>query len=150
MPTQTNRTIFYYSGPVSNVRFSAPTVNSTEYAVNVPSNMRIHRSRRISAQKLQTAAGCQNQPRTVQKLWDYRISQWREQRWLSSGLLRHVLWQFTDVSEVLAASIMRATAIRGKNLVQGSMKNRKPVILQNVRSNFEYPNLSHRITVTGN
>jgi hypothetical protein len=33
-------------------------------------------------------------------------------RWLSSGLLRCVVWYFTDVSEVLAASIIRAIALR--------------------------------------
>jgi hypothetical protein len=40
-------------------------------------------------------------------LWDFRFS-WRQVwRWMSSGLLRHVVWwKLTDVSEVLAASII--------------------------------------------
>jgi hypothetical protein len=41
--------------------------------------------------------------------WDLRFSRRRVLRWLSSGLLRRVVWQkFTDVAEVLAASIIRA------------------------------------------
>jgi hypothetical protein len=46
---------------------------------------------------------------TAYNLWDFRISWRRAWRWLSSGLLRRVIWyKFTDVSEVLTASIIRA------------------------------------------
>jgi hypothetical protein len=42
-------------------------------------------------------------------LWNLRLSRRRVWRWLSSGLLRRVVWwKFTDVSEVLATSIIRA------------------------------------------
>jgi hypothetical protein len=44
-------------------------------------------------------------------LWDLRFSRRRERRWLPSGLLRRVIWyKFTDVSEVLDTSIIRAIA----------------------------------------
>jgi hypothetical protein len=39
----------------------------------------------------------------------HNFIQYLRRRWLSSGLLRHVVWQmFTDVSEVLAAPNIRA------------------------------------------
>jgi hypothetical protein len=42
-------------------------------------------------------------------VWDFRFSRWWVRRWLSSGMLRYIVWwKFTDVSEVLAASIIRA------------------------------------------
>jgi hypothetical protein len=41
-------------------------------------------------------------------LWDFRFSRRRVWSWLSSGLLRRLVWyKFTDVLEVLAASIIR-------------------------------------------
>jgi hypothetical protein len=37
--------------------------------------------------------------------WDFRFSRRRVWRWLSSGMLRHVVWYiWTDVSEMLTAS----------------------------------------------
>jgi hypothetical protein len=40
--------------------------------------------------------------------WDFRLPRWRVWRWLSSGMLRRVIWQIlTDVSEVITAFIMR-------------------------------------------
>jgi hypothetical protein len=44
--------------------------------------------------------------------WDFRFTWWQAWRWLSLGILHHVVQQkFTDVSEVHAASIIRAVNI---------------------------------------
>jgi hypothetical protein len=43
---------------------------------------------------------------------DFRFSRRRIWRWLSSGLLRRVVWyKFTEVSEMLTASIIRAMTL---------------------------------------
>jgi hypothetical protein len=41
--------------------------------------------------------------------WDFRLSRRRARKWLSSRMLSRVVWyKFTDVSEMLTASIIRA------------------------------------------
>jgi hypothetical protein len=40
-------------------------------------------------------------------MWDFGFSRQRVWRWLSSGLFCHIVWEkFTDISEVLAASVI--------------------------------------------
>jgi hypothetical protein len=49
----------------------------------------------------------------LKKPWDFRFS--RQKIWRCYGLLRRVVWyKFTDVSEVLAASIMRVVMCRNQ------------------------------------
>jgi hypothetical protein len=45
-------------------------------------------------------------------LWEFRFSQWRVWRWQPYGKLCRVFsWKFTDVSDVLTTSIIRAISL---------------------------------------
>jgi hypothetical protein len=70
--------------------------------------------------------------------WDFRFSQRRVWRWLSSGMLWCVVWQIlTDVSEYLTASVIRAM-IEALSSSEASVR-----IYETIRRNI--PEYSHII-----